>query len=161
MSRCPVLAPLEGGKPAEHEADRVALTPGSAEADIRQPGDPVHLALGDLEPARGASPEQVFLRSWAETILEEALGDLRQDLSARGRGIVFETFREYCLEDEPGQDSSYLQIARKLGLSEADVTNYLAESRRELRRILIGKIGATAGCPREVDEEFRTLFGSR
>jgi RNA polymerase sigma-70 factor (ECF subfamily) len=117
--------------------------------------------LGNQEPARGVSPEQLFLRSWAEATLAEALEDLRRELDARGRGKMFEAFREYCLEAEPGRDISYRSIREKLGLSESEVTNYISESRRALRLILVGKVGGTVGSPREVDEELGILFGSR
>jgi len=113
--------------------------------------------LGESEPAEAATPEQAFHRSWAETTLLEALAELERTLATRGRPQVFGVFKEYCLEAD---GVSYRSIGQKFGLSEADVTNYLSEARRELRRILVGKVGGTVGSPREVDDELRSLFGA-
>jgi RNA polymerase sigma-70 factor (ECF subfamily) len=107
------------------------------------------------EPSPEQTPEQVFQRSWAESMLHEALRELEQTLVARGRQNVFQAFREYCLGAD---DVSYRSIGQRLGLSETDVTNYLSEARRELRRILAGRVGQYVDSPRQIDVELRALF---
>ena len=41
------------------------------------------------EPRDGASPEQIFDRRWAFTLLENVLARLRREFAAIGKGAVF------------------------------------------------------------------------
>lgn len=106
----------------------------------------------DLAVVDGADPEKEFTRSWAEGLLAEALAELERDLSSRGRERVYQAFKAHC-----EGDLSYRALAERMSLSVSDVTNYLFEARRELRRILEAKVARYSG---EVQEELRALFGS-
>ena len=113
----------------------------------------------EIEPADGATPEEIFHRAWAEALLAESLKELGETLEERGRGQVFRVFREYCMNAEAGGEPTYRELAGRTGLSASDITNYLYEARRELRRILIRKAGASASSWGEVEKELQSLFG--
>jgi RNA polymerase sigma-70 factor (ECF subfamily) len=107
----------------------------------------------EAAPAPGADPEALFLRAWAETVLSESLGELR----GRLRPQVFDAFRLYCVE---GAASSYRDVADKTGRSVSEVTNDLFEARRELRRILLRRVGACVADEAQAALELKELFGS-
>lgn len=109
-------------------------------------------------PSRAATPEKEFLRTWAETVLSEALRELEHDLASRGRGKVFQAFRQYCLDSEPGEKLSYRALAEELRVTETDVRNYLAQARRELRVILLQKVGVYVRSAEEAEQELSALF---
>ncbi len=109
-------------------------------------------------PAAGSDPEKEFNRSWAQQILTNALNKLEQDCVIRARGQVFKVFKEYCLESGGESKPSYSGIADKLGISISDVTNYLFEARRELKRILEDKIKEYTANGYDVGDELKYLF---
>jgi len=126
-------------------------------------GEVLHLPLEAIEretlPASDLDPEAAFRRSWAESLLSAALGELERTLAARGRQASFNVFRSYSLERAPGGDVSYESLALKLGLSISQVTNYLYESKNELRSILLGMVESTLTSREDAEEELRTIFG--
>lgn len=121
---------------------------------------PIDAMDEDERPADASTPEQAFMRSWADALLAEALGELERALAGRGRDRVFQAFRAYCLESEPGRQISYETLAQEMGVSVVDVTNYLSEARRELRAVLVKKVGRYVASEREIDAELRELFGA-
>jgi RNA polymerase sigma-70 factor (ECF subfamily) len=106
------------------------------------------LPMEDIDVACDASPEAAFTRSWAETLLNEAL----RELEGRVSKPVYDAFRAHC--ENP--DLSYQDLAQKQGLSVSQVTNYLFEARKGLRTILVSKVSAYAG---DVESELRELYG--
>lgn len=107
-----------------------------------------HLPIEEIDVPADSNPEEAFTHSWAETLLSEALQELEGQVSPR----VFAAFREHCAD--PGR--SYQDLAAALQLSVSQVTNYLFESRKKLRQILVGKV---SGYAADVEQELRTLFG--
>ncbi len=120
---------------------------------------PIDAVEEDDRPAGAATPEQAFARSWADTLLAEGLADLEHELISRGREPVFRAFRAYCI-DGGGAALTYESLAKQLGVSASDVTNYLSEARRDLRAILVRKVGRYVGSPGEIEAELRELFGA-
>ncbi len=104
------------------------------------------------DPPAPDDPERAFLKSWAETLLADALRELERTC----RPQVFRAFRGYCIDTEPDRPPSYAQVAAGIGASVSEVTNWIAEARRELRRILAIKAGGYSFDP---EEELRELFG--
>ncbi len=119
---------------------------------------PIDAVEEDDRPTAAATPEQAFARSWADAVLAEALGDLERDLASRGRAPVFLAFRTYCIDGDAAL--TYDSLARRLGVPATDITNYLSEARRDLRAILVRKVGRYVGSPAEVEMEMRELFGA-
>jgi hypothetical protein len=89
-----------------------------------------------------------------------AVDDLRRHCAAAGKQAHFALFERYDLEGPDGPGGlTYAQLGRELGLSETQVTNYLAFARREFRRLVLGRLRATTGGEEEFQDEVRRLFG--
>src|SRR5213596_145496 len=72
-----------------------------------------------LEPRSDLTPENVYERQWAVTILEEALARIREEFIRAGKAKHFGLLEPFLTgEDEAG---SYRQVAAELGTSEGAV----------------------------------------
>ena len=120
------------------------------------------LAEGELARTGLPSPERLddfFEREWVRSLLATAVEQLRAACAAKGKDAVFAVFECYDLDDaEPGRPT-YADLARDLGLSVTDVTNYLASARRELRRISLELLHETTASDEEFRREARSLLG--
>jgi RNA polymerase sigma-70 factor (ECF subfamily) len=112
------------------------------------------------EPMDEMTPERVFDRRWALTVLEQVLRRLRDDYAARGQGNIFAAL-EHVLAG--GRGPTYADIAAPLAMTEAAVKVAAHRLRRRYRELLRAEIAQTVSEPREpglVDEELRQLLAS-
>jgi RNA polymerase sigma factor (sigma-70 family) len=113
----------------------------AARADAaRRPDGPVfslEASAGELDRLGPASPDEspeaAFDRTWFQGIFAEALAWMRRELIAEGKTIYADVFQIYCLEDS---EVTYEQVARRLGIAETDVRNYLTLCRARFKEIL-------------------------
>jgi RNA polymerase sigma-70 factor (ECF subfamily) len=109
-----------------------------------------------LEPAELASPDKLFDRRWAITVLESVLGRLeseQQDAEARNR---FQALRSVLL-GEPS-DQGYAFLATRFQVSESTVKSWVHRLRRRYRELLRQEVAQTVAEPGEVQEELRHLL---
>jgi RNA polymerase sigma-70 factor (ECF subfamily) len=71
---------------------------------------------GDFEPADTLSPDRIYERRWALTVLDQVLERLGEEYRAAGNGALFDQFKE-LLADEPDH-SLQAEIAAELGMTE-------------------------------------------
>lgn len=109
-----------------------------------------------LEPADPHSPDKIFERRWALTLLEQVLGRLRAEYSAQGKGALFEGLKDSLTGDR--STLRYAELGGAVGLSEGAVKVAAHRLRRRYREILRLEIANTVATPEEVDEELRYLF---
>lgn len=113
-----------------------------------------------LEPVDELTPDQVFERRWAQTVLQAALNRLREEYSARGQTALFDRLQDYQPREPGGQ--SYAQLGAELGLTEAAVKSAVQRMRQRHRELLREEVAHTVTRPEEIEEElrhFRTLLG--
>jgi RNA polymerase sigma factor (sigma-70 family) len=109
------------------------------------------------EPADRLTPEAVFERRWALTLLERVLARLRQEHAAAGRAREFERLKPFLTGDEP--QAPYREVARDLGISEAAVKTAVHRLRQRFGVALREAIAETVADPADVDDEVRHLLG--
>jgi RNA polymerase sigma factor (sigma-70 family) len=108
------------------------------------------------------SMEEYFHREWQRHLFSLAIEDLRRHCEATGKQVRFRLFEQYDLSDAPAGDRlSYDELAREHQLPVTTVTNHLAWARRELRRLLLDRLGAITGGDREFRQEARLLLGGK
>lgn len=108
------------------------------------------------EPAHNLSPDLLFDRQWAMTLLERTMTQLQQEYAASGRGQLFERLRGSVAKDESALP--YAEIAGRLNLTEAAVKMAVRRLRHRYREILQHEIAQTVSTPEEIEEEIRHLF---
>ena len=74
--------------------------------------------------------------------------------------VYFNLFADYDLNrDQQDTTITYATLAGKYNLSAETVTNYLAWTRREFRRIVLDTIRQMTSTEEEFREEVRTVLG--
>jgi len=114
------------------------------------------------EPREGLSPERIFERHWALTLLAQVTVRLGEAYHAAGKGELFEALRVY-LAGEKGL-APYRDTARRLGLSMDALKKAVERLRRRYGELLREEIAHTVSSPAEVDDEIRylrTVLGSQ
>jgi RNA polymerase sigma-70 factor (ECF subfamily) len=108
------------------------------------------------EAADHLSPDQLFERSWAQTVLNQALRRLSDEYAASGKSLLYEKLKDV----QPGQHGalSYAQLGAEIGMTEAAIKSALHRLRRRHREILREEIANTVTRPEDVDEEIRYLI---
>jgi RNA polymerase sigma-70 factor (ECF subfamily) len=103
-----------------------------------------------------ASPDQLFERRWAQTVLERALHRLRGEYTASGKTALFERLKDV----QHGQhgDISYAELGKQFELSEGGIKSAVHRLRRRHRELLREEIAHTVSKPEEIDEEIRHLL---
>jgi RNA polymerase sigma factor (sigma-70 family) len=110
--------------------------------------------------AADADPDYWFDRDWIRALFGDAVQQLRAECSGGPRAIRFEIFERHDLYTGPETDRpSYRELATFYGVPVTQVTNHLAWSRRELRRLVLERLRIVSGSEAEVRDEARELFG--
>ena len=109
-----------------------------------------------LEPQDDRSPEQVYERQWALTVLEQVMTELRQDYETRGKGGQFDALKS-CLA-LGSQQQPYAQLAGRLNSTEGAARVMVHRLKQQYRKILRRQIAQTVSSAEEVESEIRHLF---
>ena len=119
--------------------------------------DSAETACG-VDPADQLSPDKLFERRWALTLLEQVLSRLREEHARGGKHDLFEQLKSTLA----GQRDSlpYAAIAARLGMSEVAVKVTVHRLRQRYREILREEISHTVCGPQEVEDELRALFSA-
>lgn len=108
-----------------------------------------------IEPAEPATPETLYERRWALTVIERVMSQLRCDWEATGRGAEFDELKSCLLGTNP--PGGYAAIAARLGTSEGAVKTAVHRLRRTFQAELRKDIAETVSDPADVDDEIRYL----
>jgi RNA polymerase sigma-70 factor (ECF subfamily) len=110
------------------------------------------------EPADRATPETLYERRWALTLLEQTLAQLRQEFTAAGKQKAFEALKETLTGDGPPRP--YAQVAAELGMTEQAVKVAVHRLRRRYQELLRAAIAQTVPAEDAIDDELRDLFAA-
>ena len=107
-----------------------------------------------VEPSHDVTPERLFDRRWALTVLDNALATLRRDYEAAGQAQMFDALKGF-LTGEP--QSPYQQVASELNMTEGAVKAAVHRLRKKYRGLIRSGIAQTLADPGDVDDELRSL----
>lgn len=141
----------------ERHREQQALKRGGGRSVLSLDDADLRLVDGLVERA-GPSPEEAFDRQWANSLIEQSVQALRDELTAARRPVWFEVFDRYEIHRPAGPGPTYADLARDIGVKETDVTNWLNHCRRRLREILRGRVQDYVAFEGEVSVEMAELF---
>ncbi len=120
------------------------------------------LAAGEsrllAEPAVVETPERLFDRQWACTLLDAVARRLHDEFAAAGKERQFELLQPALAAS--GRGANYTEIGQQLGLSEEAARQAASRMRRRYRELLRAEVAATVADPEQIDDEIRSLFAA-
>ncbi len=108
------------------------------------------------EPPDHETPEKVYERRWALTLLERTLARLRGESDTAGKSAVFSRLEGHLTGEQ--ETLPYAELATALGMSEGAVKVAVHRLRRRFGALLREEIAETVSDPGQVDDEIRELF---
>jgi RNA polymerase sigma factor (sigma-70 family) len=108
-----------------------------------------------LEPATDLTPERLFEKQWALSLLGQVLWRLQSEMVALDRSALFDALRDTLTG---GSSSSYAAIASRLGMTEGAVKTAAHRLRRRYRELLHDEIAQTVVSSEDVKDEIRYLL---
>jgi RNA polymerase sigma factor (sigma-70 family) len=106
------------------------------------------------EPAHDETPERIFERRWALSMLDRVVERLRDEFVQHGRPEHFERLKVFL----PGQcDTPYAALAREMHTSEGALKVAIHRLRKRYRDLFRQEIADIVADPTEVESELRFL----
>jgi RNA polymerase sigma-70 factor (ECF subfamily) len=106
----------------------------------------------------GTTPESLFERRWAFSLLEHVLSKLRAEFAAAGKSDHLESLSVFLNDDF--EDARYEKVAGQMGMSVGALRTAVHRLRRKYRRLLRDEITQTVSTPEDVDDEIRFLMST-
>lgn len=110
-----------------------------------------------IDPPADETPETVFDRRWAETVLERALVRLRHGLTPERAG-QFDHLKVHLEGDRI--EGGYAHTAALLDMSEGAVRTEVSRLRGRFRELVKDEIAHTVSSPAEIRDEIRYLLST-
>src|SRR5262249_39406537 len=110
------------------------------------------------EPSHELTPERLFERRWATTLLDLVLGRLEAELNAAGKGHLFAVLGPSLLGK--AEKVVYARVAAELGCSEGAARTAAHRLRARFRDLLREEIARTVDDPAAVEQEIRDLLAA-
>ncbi len=107
------------------------------------------------EPVEAQTPESLFERAWAETVLASVLNRLREESNAGGRPDRFEVLKVFLVDDKG--TLTFADAAVQLSVTEASVKSFVRRMRMRYRQLFREELGKTVEDPAQIEEELRHL----
>jgi len=109
-----------------------------------------------VEAVDEVTPETIYERHWALTLLERTMSRLRQEYVAAGKSGVFDELKVFLTEAKG--TISHADVARRMGLNEGTVRVSVHRLRKRFRELFREEIACTVHNPEEIEEEVRYLM---
>jgi DNA-directed RNA polymerase specialized sigma24 family protein len=110
----------------------------------------------ETEPADPMTPDQIYERRWALTVLERVLSRLKEEYLAANNAALFNSLKE-LLPDEPGSPSQ-AEMAVRLEMTENAVRQAFYRFRQRYQALLREEIANTVATPGDIEDELRHLI---
>ena len=119
---------------------------------------PLEFPMGEeryqREPAHDETPERIFERRWALSVLDRVVERLRNEFVQHGRPEHFERLKGFLLGQS---DAPYAALAREMHTSEGALKVAIHRLRKRYRELFRQEIADTVVDPAEVEPEIRYL----
>jgi len=106
------------------------------------------------EPAHDETPERIFERRWALSVLDRVVEKLREEFVRHGRPEHFERLKVFLLGHS---DTPYAALAHEMNTSEGALKVAIHRLRKRYRELFRQEIADTVADAAEVESELRFL----
>jgi RNA polymerase sigma-70 factor (ECF subfamily) len=111
-----------------------------------------------IDPPDDETPETVFDKRWALTLLENVLERLRAEMAKSKQDNRFEQLKLFLTGEKAGV--GYAELGTQLGMSEGAVKVAVHRLRRRFRDLVREEIAQTVSSADEVEDEMRHLWSA-
>jgi DNA-directed RNA polymerase specialized sigma24 family protein len=118
------------------------------EADTRY-----HISLAD-----NSSPDKLYDRAWAVTLLARVVSRLRDESVAEGKSALFERLKPFLMAGKSA--IPYAEAAAAVNLTEGAARVAVHRLRRRYRELLRQEVADTLADPARANEELQVLLGA-
>lgn len=108
-----------------------------------------------MDLAADPTPEQLYERRWAVTLLGKVVERLGAELVAEGKAATFDALRAF--RPDPAEITSYAEASRRFDTAEAAARKTVQRLRARHRALLWAEAAPTVAAPHEVEDELRHL----
>jgi RNA polymerase sigma factor (sigma-70 family) len=112
----------------------------------------------EKEAAHALTPDRLFDRQWALTLLDQVLTRLREESVAENKTAQFDELKIFLTAGKGA--ISYADAAARIGTTEGAAKVAVHRLRKRYRKLLRDEIAQTVNDPAQVEEEIRALFAS-
>ena len=131
---------------------------------IKRGGDVTFLSIDmtdgegryEWEPVDSVTPDVLYERSWAMTLLNSVLMNLKTEYEAKGKTETFEALEHFV--SGSSSVSSYAEVANLLKTSEGNIKVLVHRIRRRFGDILRERVANTVESESEIDGEITHLM---
>jgi RNA polymerase sigma-70 factor (ECF subfamily) len=109
-----------------------------------------------VEPVDDQSPDRVYERRWAMTVLEQAAFRLKESYAQEGKENLYSALKVFLSGDSNAP--AYAAVGTGLGLSESAVKSAIYRLRQQHRALIREEVARTVQTVAEIDEEIRHLI---
>ena len=109
------------------------------------------------EPAHGESPERIYERRWARTLVDTAEARLRAEVARDSGAPDFDRLKA-CLQGDA--DTPYAHLARDLGINEGALKVRIHRMRKRYGELIRLEVAEIVKDPADIDAELRYLITS-
>jgi RNA polymerase sigma factor (sigma-70 family) len=106
------------------------------------------------EPAHDETPERIYERRWALSVLDRVVEKLRGEFVQHSRPEHFERLKVFLLGHS---DAPYAALGREMNMSEGALKVAIHRLRKRYRELFRQEIADTVADPAEVESELRFL----
>ena len=106
------------------------------------------------EPGHDETPERIFERRWALSVLDRVVDKLRDEFVQHGRPEHFDQMKQFLLGYS---DAPYATLAREMNTSEGALKVAIHRLRKRYRELFRLEIADTVADPTEIESELRYL----
>ena len=110
------------------------------------------------ELADALTPDKLFDRRWAETLLERVLLRVRDEWNARDRQQRFDELKVFLVERRG--TVPMVEVAARLGVTVPALRSLLHRLRQSYRKAFLQEIARTVAAPEEIEDEIRHLLAA-
>ena len=126
---------------------------GTRSVSFCPPIDPRHV----IEPRDELTPDKIYERQWAVTLLRRVLEQLRDELTVDGKAQLFDVLKNYLVGDTARLD--YRCAAAALNINEGAARVAVHRLRRRYGDLLRQQIAQTVhGSTQDIEEEIKYLL---
>jgi RNA polymerase sigma-70 factor (ECF subfamily) len=111
-----------------------------------------------LELASDLTPERIYERAWALTLLDQAISKLKEECRTAGKGPHFDLLESF-LTNEATQ-SVCAAAGAQLGMTAGAVAVAIHRLRQRYRELVREAVAHVVANPAEVEDEIRWLFAA-